>query len=224
MSRDSKWDVKKEDAPSMARAAELVDLIAALTAIDHATVTRHARFVREAGYLSQSGRGLSAAHMTAGDAAHLLVAILNNGIAQDAATVLKHIGNMDVFTADVDKVQENDSPDMLARLRGILPVLLDREHTFVEMLTGVIELAAQNPAMFEERTRNSSIYFDCDDYQALVYFDINLADVPMIGEHQTSFQYSYSHPTLQPKSQHFKRSTQLDFTGIARVGELIARK
>lgn len=208
----------------MARAAELVDLIAALTAIDHATVTRHARFVREAGYLSQSGRGLSAAHMSAGDAAHLLAAIMNNGIAQDAATVLKHIGNMEVFSADVDKVQENASPDMLSRLRAILPVLLDREHSFVEMLTGILELAADDPAMFEERTRHSSIYFDCDDYRALVYFDLNLAEIPMIGERQTSFQYSYSHPTLQPKSQHFKRSTQLDFTGIARVGELIARK
>ncbi len=207
----------------MANIRELTEKIAEVTGIEPVTMARYARFAREGGYISQSGRGTSAARMTPLDAANLLACALSNDIAQDAPRHIKRIMCMDVFYSDSDELEERPAQRKNA-LRRILPVIFDRRHTLHQLLHSLVEIAARNPDDFRERFRNSSISFTCYEYEALVFFNINLSPTLSILEHAESFQFSYSKRSSRSVSDHFRRSTQLEFTGIALVSELLAAK
>ena len=210
----------------MARATELVDLIAALTGLDHAKVNRHARFARQAGYLSQAARGLSAAHMTAKDAAHLLASILNDGIAQDAGTILKHIGDMEMNDEDVRNLNDANKwrDGARERLRAVLPVLFEPEHGFVDLLVALIEQAESGSTVFAQRYGLSYIEYHCGDYYAFVNLEIDPHAASWRPEDHLYCNLVYVHPQFGAKSNHFRTSTQLMFEAIARIGELTSRK
>lgn len=72
----------------MARLSELVDAVAEVTGVALNNVNLHARLAREAGYIQQGGRGLSAPNMTARDAAMLLGAIMASPTAKETAITL----------------------------------------------------------------------------------------------------------------------------------------
>ena len=75
----------------MASPGELVRKVSELLGIAEPTIVLHDRNLVVAGLRSKSGRGTSAARMTARDAAHLLVAVLGSGHVKDAAeTVRRH--------------------------------------------------------------------------------------------------------------------------------------
>ena len=210
----------------MARATALVDLIAALTGLDHAKVTRHARFAREAGYLSQAARGRSAAHMTAKDAAHLLASILNDGIGQDAGMILKHIGCMEIDGEDLRNLKDARKwrDGALEQLRALLPVLFEPEHSFIDLLVALIEQAASGSTVFVQRYGMSYIEYHCGDYYAFVNLQIDPHYASWRPEDQLFLDLIYLHPQFSAKSNLFRMSTQLKFETIARVGELIAHK
>ena len=207
----------------MAWASELVAVIAETTGLEHVSVTRYARFAREGGLLSQSGRGKSAARMRPSDAANLLACVLVNGVAQEAPAQIRSVHEMDVYHRDADHLDDRHfSRENRDRLRKILPVVFDRRHTLNELLLALVERATEDWREFEERFGNSFIYFHGGDYEALVEFDILLDDE---GSPLTAnFTLSYSHPRVGPRSPHFRRSTQMFFAIIARIGELIAHK
>lgn len=208
----------------MALASELVEVIADATGIERATMTRYARFAREAGLLSQSGRGKSAAHMRPGDAVNLLICLLANGVAQDAATYVKNAEQMDVYSRDADHLDERHlDAGQRKQLRQTLPILFDREHTFPELLRALIETAIDDWQGFEERFGRSQLYFHCGEYEALVDFTIHLDDAP-IQANPISVSFAYNHPLIGRRSPNFRRSTQLSFAVIARLGQLMARK
>jgi hypothetical protein len=75
----------------VASPGELVRKVSELLGIAEPTIVLHDRNLVVAGLRSKSGRGTSAARMTARDAAHLLVAVLGSGHVKDAAeTVRRH--------------------------------------------------------------------------------------------------------------------------------------
>ena len=59
----------------MATLSNLVSALAQVTGLPEATVFAYGRFAREAGLISQAGRGLGGAQMTATDATNLLFAV-----------------------------------------------------------------------------------------------------------------------------------------------------
>lgn len=65
----------------MATPGQLVETMAAVLGLPQATVAQYDRQLSEAGLRSKGGRGRSAAKVTAGDAANLLLAILGSPVA-----------------------------------------------------------------------------------------------------------------------------------------------
>lgn len=208
----------------MALASELVEVIADATGTQRVTMTRYARFAREAGLLSQSGRGNSAAQMQPGDAVNLLICLLVNSVAQEAAAYIENAGRMDVYHRDADSLDERHTEiSQREPLHNILPILFDREHTFPELLLALTESAIGDWQGFEERFGQSQFYFHCDEYEALVDFTIYLDDAPIPAQPIT-VSFSYNHPLIGRRSPNFRRSTQLSFAVIARIGQLMAHK
>ncbi len=209
----------------MAWASELVTVIAEATGLEHGTLTRYARIAREGGFLSQSGRGTSAARMRPTDAANLLSCVLVNGVAQEAPAQIRRVQDMDVYHRDADHLDDRHlSREDQDRLRDILHIAFDRRHTLSELLIALVERATDDWQGFEEHFGNSFIHFLCDDYEAEVHFDILLdRDAVPFGPN-ANFSFSYSHPLLGVRSPHFRRSTQLFFKCITRIGKLLSAK
>lgn len=72
----------------MALLSKLVSVIAEVEGIEESFVISAARYLREAGYITQAGRGRGAAHMQSKDAIALLIAVNASSIAKDAPAVL----------------------------------------------------------------------------------------------------------------------------------------
>lgn len=67
----------------MALLSDLVKVVAAVEGIDEVSVGIFARAAREAGLLTQKGRGRGAAHMSKTDAANLLIAVNGSTLAKE---------------------------------------------------------------------------------------------------------------------------------------------
>jgi hypothetical protein len=72
----------------MATLSNLVSVLAQATGVPEATVFAYGRFAREAGLISQAGRGLGGAQMTATDAANLLIAIGGTRVTREAGRAI----------------------------------------------------------------------------------------------------------------------------------------
>lgn len=68
---------------ALATLAQLVDALSEATGIEPATVFSFGRFAREAGLISQGGRGRGGAAMTLRDAANLCIAVMGSEVARD---------------------------------------------------------------------------------------------------------------------------------------------
>src|SRR5262249_25726405 len=66
-----------------------VTAISGVTGLPEATVFAYGRFARQAGFISQSGRGHSAASMSLTDATNLLIAIGATGVTREAGTAIE---------------------------------------------------------------------------------------------------------------------------------------
>jgi hypothetical protein len=78
----------------MATLSNLVATLSWTTSIPEATVFAYGRFAREAGLISQGGRGKGAATMTVRDAANLLIAVGGTEVTRDAGTAIKRFRPM----------------------------------------------------------------------------------------------------------------------------------
>lgn len=75
----------------MALLSELVTAIASVEGLEESFVTGVARYLREAGLISQAGRGRGAAKMTYADAAALLIGVNATTLAKDAPEVVRDL-------------------------------------------------------------------------------------------------------------------------------------
>jgi hypothetical protein len=73
----------------VATLSELTRGLAIATGLPEATVFAYGRFAREAGYISQKGRGRGAAEMTVTDAANLLIALAGTATTREAGSAVK---------------------------------------------------------------------------------------------------------------------------------------
>ena len=77
----------------MTVSTRLGQLVAEVLGVPETSTASHVRNLREAGLLSKTGRGVTAAHMTTRDAAHLLVAAaasLNIKDSEETVIRLRH--------------------------------------------------------------------------------------------------------------------------------------
>ena len=81
----------------MATLSDLVSIVTARTDIPRATVFAYGRFAREAGLISQKGRGRGAAAMTETDAANLLIALCGTAVTREAGDAIHLFRRMKGF-------------------------------------------------------------------------------------------------------------------------------
>jgi hypothetical protein len=86
-------DIATTDA-CMATLSDLVTAISATAGMPEATVFAYGRFAREAGFISQKGRGPSAATMTLRDAANLLIAVSGTDVTREAGNAIRQFRSM----------------------------------------------------------------------------------------------------------------------------------
>jgi hypothetical protein len=73
----------------MATLSDLVQGLAGVTGLPEATVFAYGRFARQAGLISQKGRGTSAAAMTLRDVSNLLIGIGATGVTREAGKAIR---------------------------------------------------------------------------------------------------------------------------------------
>src|ERR1700733_12181640 len=112
----------------MASSTQLSECVAKQLGLSEPTIALHMRNIREAGFITQGGRGRSAAKMTASDAAHLLIASIGSLNPKDSVEVVQKY-------AGIGKLRHMKWQD------GLVPKLdpLLKKHSFVEALTALIE-------------------------------------------------------------------------------------
>jgi hypothetical protein len=74
---------------NMATLTDLVAAVSAVTGLPEATVFAYGRFARQAGLIQQKGRGRSAAAMSIGDAANLLIAVAGTDVTREAGNAIE---------------------------------------------------------------------------------------------------------------------------------------
>jgi hypothetical protein len=74
---------------TMATLSDLVTAISGVTGLPESTVFAYGRFARQAGLISQKGRGRNAASMSLTDAANLLIAVAATGVTRESGTAIE---------------------------------------------------------------------------------------------------------------------------------------
>jgi hypothetical protein len=116
----------------MASPGELVRTFSELFGIAEPTIVLHDRNLVVAGMRSKSGRGNSAARMTARDAAHLLVAVLGSSHVKDSAETVRRY-----WEASFRKDGSGYDESTITALRD-----LPHDHSFVDAVEALFAAAA----------------------------------------------------------------------------------
>jgi hypothetical protein len=124
----------------MASSTQLSECVAKQLGLPEATVALHMRNIREAGLITQGGRGRSSARMTATDAAQLLITSAGSLNPKDSVEVVERYAGIEKTRRSKWKI-------------GLVPKLdqLPKRHTFAEALTALIESAMANEILIENK-------------------------------------------------------------------------
>jgi len=117
----------------VASPGELVRKFSELLGIAEPTIVLHDRILVVAGLRSKSGRGTSAARMTARDAAHLLVAVLGSSHVKDSAETVRRYKE----TRFHKSTSGGYGDSTIAALRNLPP-----DHSFVDAIETLVAAAA----------------------------------------------------------------------------------
>jgi hypothetical protein len=148
----------------MATPGQLVECVAKALNVQQATVVLYDRVLAENGLRSKSGRGKSAAKVTAQDAANLLIAMVGNasdGI-NSAAAIVERFSRLKYSKRAHwrDLLPEDTPPDLLEAAKEIreldfvrVPGMegLQSDHSFRDGLIALIEAVRQRKITFETR-------------------------------------------------------------------------
>jgi hypothetical protein len=126
------WAILSE-GKRVASPGQLVSKVSELLGISEATIVQHDRNLVVAGLRSKSGRGPSAARMTARDAAHLLVAVLGSHHVKDSVQSVR--GYRETRLSKYLSIGYQDSS--IAALTSLPP-----EHSFVDAVEALVAAAA----------------------------------------------------------------------------------
>src|SRR4051812_662375 len=119
---------------ALALLSELVRAVARVEGIDEVTVGIFAQAAREAGVISQKGRGRGAAHMTAEDAANLLIAANGSPLAKNVRATVPAFRSLPLAETNAAWA----IPEHKRKLRALL--IPSRMSSFGEWLEHAIEL------------------------------------------------------------------------------------
>jgi hypothetical protein len=119
----------------MATPGALVKAMAEVLGLPEATVTQYDRQLSEDGLRSKSGRGSSAAKVTARDAASLLIAIV-------ASPSIKAASQTCITYGDLVELSNSASKASFARLNLMDFAILPPRHLLIDALTTLINSAA----------------------------------------------------------------------------------
>jgi hypothetical protein len=123
----------------MASPGELIGIVADATGVDYARVFSVHRYLREAGQVTQGGRGSSAARMTFRDAANILIVLSTNTNVKDAAKVLATYGSL-----EADQLLHFDDAQ-------------DRGGTLADALATFLEIVPTTPPDFNWRDNHVTV-------------------------------------------------------------------
>jgi hypothetical protein len=127
----------------VARSTELGECVANVLGIRPTTAASHVRNLREANLLTKTGRGITGAHMTPRDAAHLLIAATCSQDVQDSVDTVDRYGKLPHLGRAVP-----------VEAFPALAALGDR-HSFADALTTLLE--------------SESIRFLADDPKSVIF-------------------------------------------------------
>ncbi|GAK34603.1 hypothetical protein AQ1_02502 [alpha proteobacterium Q-1] len=113
--------------------SSVVKELSEMSKIEETSVATYARALREAGLLSQKGRGRGAAHATPLDAARLLIALMVGGKVKDSPQAVRDFGKMRC-TEHLHNKEMNWKDTSLQFLCGV-----PNEHIYEEAIAAIIE-------------------------------------------------------------------------------------
>ena len=134
----------------MALISEVVTELHVMSGIEERSIALIARHLREAGLLSQKGRGRGAAHATPLDAARLCIALMVNGKLKDAPQAVVDFGQLRCSAIEVFEQHRYAGLD-LQSLCGV-----GAEHCFEEGFAGLIGIWGDERALAEIEARRGS--------------------------------------------------------------------
>ena len=168
----------------MATPGQLVKAMATtLGSFSEATVGQYDQVLAEYGLRSKGGRGLSAARVTAADAANLLIAIMASPISGAA---IKNAAHSCKLYGSFIETEETDGPQRRQEFRsnGLVKLAdLPPRHSFRDAIVSLIEQAADDlmtnrPSPFgyvnvEGPRQLAEIFVDPMEFYGLVYTPFN---------------------------------------------------
>lgn len=116
----------------MARLSDLVAKTAVVLGVPEPTVAMHARHLREDGLISKSGRGASAARMSALDAARLLISFLCTDVAKNSSEVVRDFGSL-LLMFKADECYNKTNRDPIEEILGVMS-----NDLFEKALSGIL--------------------------------------------------------------------------------------
>jgi hypothetical protein len=183
----------------VASPGELVRKFSELLGIAERTIVLHDRNLVVAGLRSKSGRGNSAARMTARDAAHLLVAVLGSSHVKDSAETVRRYRETR-FHKSASAGGYADST--IAALRNLPP-----DHSFVDAVEALIAVAADGSLETAMEVYVSEIEGEKIGYEAIMEITVQtpglLGDISIRGGSASGHgRYGLPNPYDQHQSLH----------------------
>jgi hypothetical protein len=180
----------------VASPGELVRKFSELLGIAERTIVLHDRNLVVAGLRSKSGRGNSAARMTARDAAHLLVAVLGSSHVKDSAETVRRYRE----TRFHKSASGGYDDSTIAALRNLPP-----DHSFVDAIEALIAAAADGS--LELYVNMSEVEGEKIGYEAIIEITVQtpgqLGDISIRGSDASGHgRYGLPNPYDQHQSLH----------------------
>jgi hypothetical protein len=177
-------------------ATALVRKFSKLLGIAEPTIVLHDRNLVVAGLRSKSGRGNSAARMTARDAAHLLVAVLGSSHVKDSAETVRRYKE----TSFHKSASGGYDDSTIAALRNLPP-----DHSFVDAIEALIAAAADGS--LELYVNVSEVEGEKIGYEAMIEITVQtpglLGDISIRGGDASGHgRYGLPNPYDQHQSLH----------------------
>jgi hypothetical protein len=176
----------------------LVRKFSELLGIAEPTIVLHDRNLVVAGLRSKSGRGNSAAQMTARDAAHLLVAVLGSSHVKDSVETVRRYRETRFHKTASGGYDDNT----VAALRNLPP-----DHSFVDAIEALVAAAADGSLEIAMYVNVSEVEGEKIGYTAIIEITVQtpgqLGDISIRGGGASGHgRYGLPNPFGRPQTLH----------------------
>lgn len=205
----------------MALLSTLVKTIAEVEGLEETQVAWVARHLREAGLLSQAGRGRGAAHMEVRDAANLLIAVNGSTTPKQCADAVLNFRSLSAVksTVHIDGLPLRDEADM-----DQLEVALSKGQDFGSALEAVITSLVEVPGSEPRLSKELDIIVSF--IRPIESAEIFIGDLSNPDDPEGYFGASFERTTETTRSHYPDKTdeTRISTRTLARVSEVISTK